>query len=51
VDRDRMIASTRSLRFVNEIVGLTACSATAWTACSRISRSRRAMCGKARTSR
>jgi hypothetical protein len=27
VDRDRMIASTGSLRFIDELIGLAACSA------------------------
>jgi hypothetical protein len=43
VDRNRVIASTSSLRLVDELVGLAACSAMVRTACSRISRSRRAI--------
>jgi hypothetical protein len=32
-------------RFVDQVVAFAACSVTAWTACSRTSRSRRAMTG------
>jgi hypothetical protein len=45
VEGDRMIASAGSLRLVDELIGLTACSATVRTVCSRISRSRRAITG------
>jgi hypothetical protein len=40
-----MIASTGSLRFVDELVGLDGLLGDVWTACSGISRSRCAMAG------
>jgi hypothetical protein len=45
VDGDRMIASTGSLRFVDELVGLDGLLGDGGTACSRMSRSRRAIYG------
>jgi hypothetical protein len=45
VDGEGMVPSTSSLCLVDEIIGFAACSAMVWTACSRISRSRRATAG------
>jgi hypothetical protein len=43
VDGERMIASTGSIASSTSSSAFAACSAMVWTACSRISRSRRAM--------
>ena len=48
VNGDRMIASTGGLASSTSSSALTACSATVRTACSRISRCRRAMCWRLR---